>query len=510
MECIPSHPVLTCAEAKAWEVALLNSPAKEWRVLRQAGTAIANAVEEDFLEIGGLPVEARLLVLVGKGHNGGDALLAAASLFAKRRHITVDVVFAFGSACLRPLAKRAWQILQRTGKKSVRGVSVAQFLLEDLTYALSLDGVFGFQFRPPIDAATSQLFAAVNRHPEITLRAAVDLPSGLGGEGKASVLRADFTYATGIVKTPAVVPENGASVGRLRYLDFGFFRDDHSTISRVLRPKILRPLGKLRGAHTDKRTYGHLLVVAGSRSFPGAALMAAQAALCSGVGLLTAFVPKSFAAEYAVCFPEAIWVGCPETKDGGLAPATLALVREKLPRATALLIGPGLGAEAQVFGWINQLVYESTVPVVLDADALRSEVVECAPKAGLICTPHSGEYQRISANRSLTEFAASNRIVVLKGSPTRISAGRTVFYSLFGGPVLARGGSGDVLAGLAGGLLSQNSSNLLLAACCGVVWHGFAADLLARHQGQVAIKTTQLFDYLPLALRYEVNGGLSG
>jgi NAD(P)H-hydrate epimerase len=91
--------------------------------------------------------------------------------------------------------------------------------------------------------------------------------------------------------------------------------------------------------------------------------------------------------------------------------------------------------------------------------------------------------------------------IVLKGPVTRIADGDRVYHSFFGGPVLARGGSGDVLAGLVGGLLAQSTHEPVPAACRGVVWHGLAADLLARDRGQVAVQTTQLLDYLPAALR---------
>jgi len=552
MNILLSAPVLSIAETKAWEASLLKDEAAAWAAMQRAGAALAHAVAEDFREIGGLPANARLLVLAGKGNNGGDALLAAAEILRRYPQAQADVVMCFAETLLRPLAKRALDELCGTGLLTrVRPVTAGQET-QAAKYDLCLDGIFGFQFRPPMDAATAEILARVNAHPDIRLRAAVDLPSGLGETNGGTVFRADFTYATGIVKAPVLAEANAAFVGRVRYLDLGFFKVERvdpnapeagqgvagdrsgspdgstslatpsrsknpasgpvepSSPDRILLPQILRPLGQLRPARSDKRTYGHLFVLGGSRNYPGAVLMTVRAALRSGVGLLTAFVPESLVPEYAARFPEAMWVGLPQTLQGGISGAGVPLLLEKLPRASALVIGPGLGAEPETLAAVREIVRNrnisqgaddpkvpnKNIPLLLDADALRPEIVAEAAGQRIVCTPHAGEYARIAG----VLRPAENTVLVRKGSPTHVSAGGANYYSLFGGPVLARGGSGDLLAGLIGGLLAQKPDNLLLAAARGVVWHGFAADLLARDQGQVAVQTTQLLDYLQPAL----------
>jgi len=492
-----SHPILTCAAAAAWERSLLADEEAEWTAMQRAGAAIAHAVREDFREIGGLPDGARLLVLVGKGHNGGDALLAAQAILAALPRAAAEIVPGFGIAALRPLARRSLEALVASAPGRTRVVEGGSLRNGQGTYSVCLDGLFGFQFRPPVAAATAALLEAVNAHPSIRLRAAVDLPSGLGDANRAAVFRADFTYATGIMKTPVVAVENAPWVGRIRYLDLGFFSrasDAPGAADRVLLPSILTPLAGLRPAQTDKRTYGHLLVVGGSASYPGAVLMTVQAALRSGVGLLTACAPASLVPEYAARFPEAMWVGWPESADGGLGRDAIDLIADRMARGTAMVIGPGLGAAPETLAAVCEIVRRGVVPLVLDADALRPEVLTAAGNRPVICTPHAGEMKRIGAS------PAPNRILVRKGSPTRIEDARTVYHSFFGGPVLARGGSGDLLAGIIGGLLARDAGNLLLAAARGVVWHGRAADLLARERGQVAVQTTQLLDFLQPAL----------
>jgi hydroxyethylthiazole kinase-like uncharacterized protein yjeF len=445
-------------------------------------------------------------VLVGKGHNGGDALLAARAILEKYPAACAEIVFAFGERALRPLPARAWRELAQAVGARIKTASVSGLVG---SFDLSFDGVFGFQFRPPLDPATAALLTRANALP-VRLRASVDLPSGLG-EGGAFC--ADFTYATGSVKMPLLTLPNA---GRVRYLDLGFFdvgggADPGSVISatsdsRVLTRDVLAPLRQLRAPHTDKRSFGHLFIVAGSRDYPGAALMAVQAALHSGVGLVTAFVPETLAAAFAARAPEAMWVGWPETERGGLALEGLHLLRERLGRATVLLVGPGLGREPETLAWVTEILKMTVLPVVLDADALQPETARLG-KSPRVLTPHVGEFVRISGGKGLKDFTAETGVaVVLKGSATKICAGTKTFQSLFGGPVLARGGSGDVLAGLIGGLLAQTPTDTLGAAARGVVWHGRAADLLARARGQVAVTVTELLEFLPLALRSQTRG----
>ncbi len=501
---LPSHPILTCTEARALEEKLLaGEEAREWPAMQRAGRALAAAVLRDFEEVGGFPADGRVLVLAGKGHNGGDALIAVQTILEKFPAARVEVAFAFGERTLRPLAARAWRDLVHAARDRANVVRAKG------AYDLCLDGIFGFQFRPPADARTALLIATVNALP-IRLRAAVDLPS-------AGLFRADFTYATGCVKRP-LVDDYAATAGRVRYLDLGFFKDDAAgaadpgpgsaspATTRVLLPSILAPLAALRPPRSDKRTFGHVFLVGGSRNFPGAILMATLAALRSGAGLVTAFVPESLAPAFAARAPEAMWVGWPETPAGSLALEGEHLLREKIDRASALVLGPGLGREPEALALARSIAASSPVPLVIDADALQPEIVD-AGVAPRVLTPHAGEWTRIAG----AELADAT--VVLKGAVTRIESraglrpaqGRShacpTYHSFFGGPVLARGGSGDLLAGLVGGLLAQTPSEPLLAAARGVVWHGLAADHLARAHGQAAVSVTQLLDFLPAALR---------
>jgi NAD(P)H-hydrate epimerase len=485
-------PILSCAESQDFESAwFAGDEAREWAAMQQAGRAVAEAVLTDFRELGTFPANARILVLAGKGHNAGDALIAALRLHELHPQARIEVVFIFGERPLRPLAQRAWRDLAPVTTRASQPLAGA--------YDVVLDGVFGYQFRPPLPQAVATVLAEVNAL-DVRLRAAVDLPSGLDAP---EAFQADFTYATGIVKTPLLTLPRA---GRIRYLDLGFFNtptagaDPKCNLSsdtfphRVLTPAELEPLRRLRASNTDKRSYGHLLIVGGSRAYPGAVLMSVLAALRSGVGLVTAFVPESLAPAFAARAPEAMWVGWTETPEGGLALEGAHLLREKLPRSTALLIGPGIGRERETLALAKDLVSHSPVPVVIDADALQADIVAAGTVARIL-TPHAGEYARIAG------VLTPSMVVIKKGPITQVCAGAKAYHSFCGGPVLARGGSGDLLAGLTAGLLAQTPDDETGAACRGTVWHGLAADALAQTHGQVAVNVTQLLDFLPSVLR---------
>jgi len=487
-----SHPIVSCDEARALEARLFGGDeAQEWAAMRRAGAAIARAVLRDFEEIGGFAEDGRVWVLVGKGHNGGDALIAGGEILRRFPRATAEVVFALGERALRPLAARAWRELAESGRVEVRRNAEGNRAGKTGRYEVCLDGIFGFQFRPPAEARIAELIEAANA-AEVRLRAAVDLPS-------AGLFRADFTYATGSVKAPVVDAE---AAGRVRYLDLGFFAEGAGAgAERVLTPEMLAPLAGWRAPRSDKRSFGHVFVLAGSRNYPGAAMMAVQAALRAGAGLVTAFVPETVVAAFAAEVPEAIWVAWPETPGGGLALEGEGLLRERIQRADALVIGPGMGREAETLTLLKDVVAKAGAPVVLDADALQPEIVRAA-QGPLVVTPHAGEFQRIAGGKTLREFAAeTGAVVVLKGAVTKIAAGAEVYHSFFGGPVLARGGSGDLLAGMIGTMLAQNPQEPAVAAARGVVWHGLAAEALARRRGQVAVRTTEVLEELGLVLR---------
>ena len=525
MRALPcAHPILTCQEATQLEKSILVDESAEWAAMQKAGVGIAKAGCLDYQELQPLPQGLNVLALIGKGHNGADALIACGQLLADFPRARVTLIFAVDPTSLKPLAERAYQQLK--GRVSAHQVqpegdeASIQALLGSAsggrTYDICIDGLLGMSFQPPVRAPMRALIEAVNHYDDICLRAAVDLPSGRGDVSDELSFQADFTYATGVAKR--VLFDGVAECGRVRTIDLGFFATpagaEVDASEMVLNDCVLNPLRKLRPAAVDKRTFGHLFIVGGSAYMPGALLMAVKAAVRSGVGLVTAFAPASVAATLAAQVPEAIWVPWPETANGTLNPRAMPLLLDRIDQATAVLVGPGMGKDRNTEMVAQDIVKLVPLPVIVDADALRIRVLELALKrksemGPVILTPHMGEFMRIAkldqpdySNETLKAFCQSYRVMtVLKAAHTRLCDGENVWYNVCGGPVLSRGGSGDLLAGLIGGMISQDHAGAQTSAARGIVLHGLAAQRLARTQGQVAVHTTLLLEHLPRVLR---------
>lgn len=520
-----AHPVLNCQQAKEFESSVLADDAAEWAAMKRAGQGIAHLLIEDYSELRPAPERLRILALIGKGNNGGDALIACGQLLADYPRAKVDLILTSSADELRPLAARALQQLEGrvhahriSEQDDAAGITrVLDEASEGNGFHFCIDGLLGMAFSPPVRQPMAALIEAVNAFEAIDLRASVDLPSGRGDDSGGGIsFRADFSYATGIAKKPLFA--GIADCGRIRYVDLGFFESSQlekpDVNEFILTDSVLDPIRRFRPAAVDKREFGHLFIVGGSAYMPGALLMAVQAAVRSGVGLVTAFAPASVVSSLSAQVPEAMWIPWPETANGTLNPRAMPLLMERIGQASALLVGPGMGKDRHTEMVTQQIVQQVECPVLLDADALRARVVEVAHKrrphfGRVVLTPHMGEFMRIAkfaepnyTIEALLDFSESFRVLtVLKGANTRICDGESVIYNTQGGPVLSRGGSGDLLAGLIGGMIAQNNVCVPTAVARGVLLHGLAAQRLARDKGQVAVHTTQLLDYLPDVLR---------
>ena len=268
-------------------------------------------------------------------------------------------------------------------------------------------------------------------------------------------------------------------------------------------PGFLRPVLKPRPEESHKGDYGHLLVVAGCEAMPGAAVLATGAALKSGCGLVTLHSTPRALQSAAVNFPSAMLSEDPGT--------CFSLAPERLDRFDAIAVGPGLGRQPQTAGALGKLLREASalgIPMVLDADALN--ILSANPKlldaipAGSVLTPHDGELRRLVGFDTPEEKESGIRglcrrtdcVVVSKGFHTGIytTEGETLVNTT-GGPGLAKGGSGDVLTGLTGGLLARGYS-ARDAAALGVWIHGFAGDFMTERCTAEAWNSRDLIEVL--------------
>jgi hydroxyethylthiazole kinase-like uncharacterized protein yjeF len=489
-------PVLTCAEAAATEVAFLaGDTTLSWKLMNLAARGVA---DEAVALLRRKPE--RILVLAGKGNNGADAFLAA--LHCARRGTEIVAVFAEGGPA-RAQAQRAWS----ARKPGVRiGVVAAANLrlLAAHDFDLIFDGILGQGFHAPL---STELRAFLRASDALRgLRIAVDLPSGLGDDATGPAFRADLTVSIGCLKRPLLAPKSARFVGRLRVLDIGLPLGE--TEEACVTATSLSPLRRPRRARSDKRHQGRLLIVGGSDQMPGAVLMNTAAALRAGAALVTTCLPESVRAKAAVAYPEAMWRGLRTERDGRLAAGNLKEVRALLADKDALLIGSGMGEKSAKL--IGTIANRASVALVLDADALRPSVITASKQAKVrVLLPHAGEFKRLSGrDASVTAARAYARktktIVVLKGPLTCVTDGLRVIHIPFGGPVLARGGSGDLLAGIVASVLSRRQELGLTpfdAVVLAATWHARAADWLRETHGEEAVRTTDLLAGLSPVLR---------
>ena len=479
-------PVLSCAALAAAERRWLRRhPGADAALMDRAATAVAAATRG---LLGGRP--ARVLVAAGKGRNGADAILAALRL-AKGPRVTV--VLAEGTAAAG-LPARALAKARRAGAR-IRGPEALAKAPEGAD--VLLDGLLGSGFRPPLSPTLLRAVRWANRArcPVV----AVDVPSGIGDATDGPCVRADLTVSLGCLKAPLLRPRVAARAGRLRVADLGLGLPTGPLAATT--PTLLANLAAPRPARTEKRRRGRVLIVAGSRAMPGAALMNTEACLRSGAGLVTALVPAELRPRAATALPEAMWRAQESPEDVAAARALAAAV-------DVTLVGSGLGKGGLALA--RAMARAARGALVLDADALRPDVIRAGARAATrVLLPHAGEFRRIGGGAPTAANAARlarrlRAVVVLKGPLTCVTDGGRTLLVPHGGPVLARGGSGDLLAGIVATTVAARGElglGLPESVAAAATWHGMAADALAESEGEAPVRTTQLLAGLSPALR---------
>lgn len=500
----------------------------------------------------------QVVVVAGPGNNGGDGLVIARYLHnhgvavriclcAERERVRGDSLLHLQAAesCGATVVAYAGEggagqvasLLQRLGRRDV-----------------IVDALLGTGVSKPVSGPLRLVIEAINRSPAVKL--AVDLPSGLdadcgvpaGSGSEPAIVRADYTVTFAQPKIGLCGAPGFMYAGAIRVVDIGIPESlcaAHGVRARLLDERCLLRLGRPRSALGHKGSHGHLLIVAGSRGKSGAALLCTRAALRTGVGLCTLAAPAELVDSVLGGNVLEAMSSPYELPADSTSPAELV---EQLLRAgvgkSALAIGPGLPNVPAMKGALLELLGRSTVPLVLDADALNllvgeSEALRRATRAGrgVILTPHPGEASRL-LGQTVAEVQAdrirsarrlckmTGAVVVLKGARTVIvapngdgngdrdaspdgdrnaggndagssdgeeageSAGEARSGSLSISPTgnasMGSGGMGDVLTGMLGALLAAGWP-AYDAACAGVYWHGLAGDLLLAQKAPGSI-----------------------
>jgi ADP-dependent NAD(P)H-hydrate dehydratase len=270
-----------------------------------------------------------------------------------------------------------------------------------------------------------------------------------------------------------------------------------------------------RAEESHKGTYGHVLVVAGSRGMSGAAVLCGSAALRGGAGLVTVATPEPAQPTVAASNPCYLTLPLPADNQGFVASAAKTALAQAAAKCTVFACGPGLGTGPGVSDVLSTLLNRSAKPMVLDADGLNifaGRTGNFHRSAPLVITPHPGEFARLIGNSVAAvmadrealaiRFAAEHHLVlVLKGHKTLVTNGKRLYRNTTGNPGMATGGTGDVLTGLLAALMAQGVE-AFAAAQLATHLHGLAGDLARDELGEVSLTATDLLDFLPRTFRH--------
>lgn len=476
-------------------------------LMERAGKAVAQRIKEHFKK-------GKVLIIAGPGNNGGDGMVAARYL--KRAGFKVKVYMVFEE---ERLSLEARTQLERLRKARIPFSVTRDLREEDLNGSIIVDALFGTGLKREISGELAQLIDRINSSGAPVV--AVDIPSGISsddGSIMARAIRADLTVTFGLPKRGHLLFPGAEYTGRLYVEDIGFPEEllNSSSIKVELPDKeLIRSLIPERRRYSHKGTYGHVLIIAGSRGKTGACLMAARACLRSGAGLVTIGVPETLVSVFQSRVTDEMCLGLPDRGDGSLSKDALKeIIDFTEKKAQVLAIGPGIGVTEDTREIIKGLLGKIKIPVVLDADAINC--LEDMPEVlkdrdNCVITPHPGEFSRLTGipkekvEKKRIDLASAfslkyNVTLVLKGVPTVIGHEGYVYINPTGNPGMAKAGSGDVLTGIVSGLMAQGLSGPK-ASILGVYLHGLAGDMGACDKGLWSLLASDIIEYIPGAFK---------
>ncbi|MBE6771825.1 MAG: NAD(P)H-hydrate dehydratase [Ruminococcaceae bacterium] len=457
-----------------------------------------------------------ILVICGKGKNGGDGFVIARSLWECGCNVCVML------ACGEPKAADSiemFSLVEAAGIDVVRydnNLSVLLPLIEKSD--IIVEAVFGTGFSGALDSKLSALANAVNRSKAKTI--SIDVPAGADCD-KATVqgtaFNADITIAISAFKPIHVMKPNNKYCGKLVVADIGITTEDFQNLDSVTCFTLnAGEIGKMlpkRKPVSNKGTYGHALCVCGSMRMTGAAYLAVSGALRTGAGLVTAAFPQSAYPAIAPKLTEPLLLPLESNFEGTFTYSAMADIIEASKRASAVLIGCGMGFNKDTTTLVHSLIKEIKSPMIIDADGINAlstniDILK-EVQAPVILTPHPGEMSRL-CGKSVAEIIANpiaaaydfarkcGVTVVLKTANTVIcGAGASgIYINTTGNSGLARGGSGDLLAGMTVSLLAQGMAPFD-AATSAVYLHGLAADAVAAKTSMRGMLPSDVLNYLP-------------
>jgi ADP-dependent NAD(P)H-hydrate dehydratase / NAD(P)H-hydrate epimerase len=485
-------------------------------LMGNAGAAVADYVLSHHGE------KQRIVVICGKGNNGGDGFVAARRLHEQGK--TVQVILLSDPAELRGDAAIMFGTLpmhaiEVRSSEELKSEEVQRAMHSDIC----LDAVLGTGFKPPVRGLYADAIAMMNAGHGAVI--AVDVPSGADADLMTAqtgcIARAD-AIVTFTAPRPAHV---FGSLTRGLTLVASIGSPDESIISslqlNVITAQNVAPLIGPRVAESNKGSYGHVLVIGGSSGKAGSVAMAGMAVLRVGAGLATVATAKSSLATVAGFHPELMTEPLAETQSGTIAAGAQDRVEELAKNMSVLAIGPGISRNSETSKLVRSLAAKMQLPMVVDADGLNA-FDGCAEELNgkgrtLVITPHPGEMARL-AGLSIKEVQADRLglarkfarehelIVVLKGHRTLVvQPNGEVWVNTTGNPGMATGGTGDILTGMVAGMIAQHPKDAFNAVLAAVHLHGLAGDVMRETVGEHSLVATDLLLGLPEAFQRTQN-----
>lgn len=486
------------------------------QLMEYAGGAAARFVQRKY-ELRGK----RVTILCGKGNNGGDGYVVARLLRECGAYVSVVLAEGFPATDLSRQAygRMGAGVISADWEREPRAVRQA---VSDAD--IIIDGLYGFGFHGAVPEYIGVLIQLANqsRAPVIAL----DIPSGVEcdtGAVHGPCIQADYTVTFTVPKVGHILYPGREYCGQVVPAAAGIpaeVVEQAVPALETLEPNRIKGLFRPRDSQSNKGDYGKLLCVCGSEGMAGAAMMCAWAGLRCGAGLVNLALPRSIYPIAAGRLLESVFTLLDREEDGSLTRESRERLEKALEGAAACVVGCGLGTAPGISELVEELLLTARCPVVLDADGLNAvckkpEILkEAARTKPVIVTPHPGEMARLTgcsiqevqgdrlacASRFAQEYGV---ITVLKGAGTLIAHpdGRTLM-NLTGNPGMARGGSGDILAGMVGSFAAQGMEPLN-AASAAVYLHGLAGDRCAARLSQQGMLPTDMLGELPgLFLEY--------
>ena len=495
------EPLPQAAEQRAidqWAIEELGTPGIE--LMERAGRGLAELVA-------GLVDSGRIVVVCGKGNNGGDGLVAARLLRDWGREVQV-LLLGDGSELQGDAA---------TNFQRLPGPEAQRFEPAALSGAVAIvDAILGTGFagepREPAWGAIEAINAAAD-----AVVVACDVPSGVdasSGEISGSAVRARATATFHAAKPGLWIAPGRDHAGEIRVIDIGIPPGGPAQPQiGLIGDRVLDSIPR-RDRESTKFAAGSVLVCGGSTGLTGAPCLASESAMRAGAGYVTACVPASLSQIFEGRLLEVMTVALPDDQ-GSLKASAAQRVIDRVPRSDALVLGPGLGRARKAQKLARKLARQADLPLLLDADGLNAHAGVLGSlaqrHAPTVLTPHAGELARLLGCESANvqghrllfarrAAAQARAVVVLKGDDTIVAHpdGRAA-VNRGAAPALATAGTGDVLSGVIGAYLAKHMSPFH-AACAGVFVHARAGRLAGAAIGPEGVIASDVIDALPQAL----------